>query len=89
MILSTRRMQFFNPIWHILPENPKHSRSVSEKKLQKFFMQEHQFSKQWSSVILEHIFEHHKEKKTPESKKVFARSPKNFTKLFLKCLYLQ
>ena len=80
MLLSTRRMQFLNPIWHILPENPKHSLSVSEKKLQNFFMQKHQFSKQWSSVIVEHIFEHHAEKKTPESKKVLARIPKIFTK---------
>ena len=71
MILWTRGMQFLNPFWHILPENPKQSRSGSKKNVQIFFLKKNHFSPRWSSVIIEYFFENHAEKK-PRTQKSFG-----------------
>ena len=44
MILWTRGMQFLHPLWHILHENSKQSRSGSKKNVQNLFMQKNHFS---------------------------------------------
>ena len=72
-------MQFLNPCWHMLPKNPKHSRSDSKKLYKDSFSKKNHFPSQWSSLIVEQIFENNAEKKSPESKKVFTRSQKKFT----------
>ena len=76
-------MQFLNPCWHMLPKNPKHSRSDSKKLYKDSFSKKNHFPSQWSSLIVEQIFENIAEKKSPESKKVFTRSPKKVTKSFV------
>ena len=75
-------MQFLNPCWHMLPKNPKHSRSDSKKLYKDSFSKKNHFPSQWLSLIVEQIFENNAEKKSPESKKVLTRSQKKLQTLF-------